>query len=66
MKILLIIASAIILLFSFALSAYISFPKFPLRDPLAQGLTFVTLGVTTATAVTFLFSLVVGRLPIMM
>lgn len=53
-----------ILLFSFAVSGYISFFKFPLRDPKAKVLAFLLVG-AAATAFTFVLCLTILWPPVM-
>lgn len=64
MKNLFIAALAMILLFSFAVSAYITFYKFPLQDPKAKVLTFLMLG-AVATVVTFIVCITIVWPPVM-
>lgn len=64
MKTMFTVALALILLFSFALSAYITFYKFPLQDPKAKVLTFLMLG-AVATVFTFIVCLTIVWPPVM-
>ncbi len=64
MKSLFITALVMILFFSFAISAYITFYKFPLQDPKAKVVTFMMLG-AVATVFTFVVCLTIVWPPVM-
>ena len=65
MKTLFLIIMALILLFSFCVSGYISFFKFPVKDPKAKVMVFLMIG-AAATAFTFVLCLAVIWPPVMM
>lgn len=64
MKSIVAITLALILLFSFTVSAYITFYKFPLQDPKTKMLTFLMLG-AVATVFTFVVCLTIVWPPVM-
>lgn len=65
MKTLFTLIMVLILLFGFAVGAYTSFFKIPMRNPLAKVLGFITIGVA-ATAFTFVLCLTILWPPVMM
>ncbi len=65
MKTLFTLAMVLILLLSFGVSGYISFFKFPLKDPKAKLLAFLTIGAAAA-AFTFVLCLTIIWPPIKM
>ncbi|PKM80460.1 MAG: hypothetical protein CVU89_13945 [Firmicutes bacterium HGW-Firmicutes-14] len=65
MKTLFVIGMILILLFSFGVSGWVSFFKFPLRDAKAKVLAFLMLG-AAATAFTFILCLTIIWPPVSM
>lgn len=65
MKTLFTLIMLLILMVSFGVSGYISFFRFPLRDPKAKVLAFLTIG-AAATAFTFVLCLAIIWPPVRM
>ncbi len=65
MKTMFLLIMVLILLFSFCISGYISFFKFPLRDPKLKMVVFMMIG-AAASAFTFVLCLTIIWPPVMM